>query len=71
MLIRVDRREGSKTKWRFSARDGPWMCLTGLWDRCATANAGQVLSFSIVNQSAAAPLNGDRDRTPVVARRES
>ena len=61
----------SKTKWRFTARDEPWLCFGGIWDRCTTADAGEIVSFSIVTQPAGAPLNGYHDRAPVVVPRES
>ena len=63
--------KGSKTKWRFTARDEPWLCFGGIWDRSTTADAGEVLSFSIVTQPAGAPMNGYHDRAPVVVPRES
>ena len=62
--------KGSKAKWRFEAKNEPWLCFGGIWDRCTTADAGDVVSFSIVTQPAGAPLNGYHDRAPVVVPRE-
>ncbi len=62
--------KGSKTKWRFTARDEPWLCFGGIWDCCTTVDAGEVVSFSIVTQPAGAPLNGYHDRAPVMVPRE-
>ena len=62
--------KGSKVKWRFEARDEPFLCFGGIWDRCVT-DAGEVVSFSVVTQPAGAPLNGYHDRAPVVVPRES
>ena len=58
--------KGAKVKWRFEARDEPWLCFGGIWDCCKTADAGEVVSFSIATQPAGAPLNGYHDRAPVV-----
>ena len=63
--------KGAKTKWRFDPREADWFCFGGIWDRCMTEDAGEVLSFSIVTQPAGAPLNGYHDRAPVVVPRES
>jgi len=58
--------KGSKTKWRFTPRDEPWLCFAGIWDRCVTTDAGEVESFTIITQPAGSPLNGYHDRAPVV-----
>ena len=56
-------------KRRFTHRTEPWMMLAGLWDRCATSDAGDVESCTLVTQPAEAPLNGYHDRAPVVIAR--
>jgi putative SOS response-associated peptidase YedK len=38
--------KGSKAKWRFTPRGEPWLCFAGIWDRCVTADAGEVESFT-------------------------
>lgn len=58
--------KGSKVKWRFAPRADAWLCFAGLWDRCATTDAGEIESFTIITQPAGAPLNGYHDRAPVV-----
>lgn len=58
--------KGSKEKRRFTSKHEPWMALAGIWDRCKTADAGEVESFTIVTQPAGSPLNGYHDRAPVV-----
>ena len=58
--------KGAKQKWRFAAKEADWLCFGGIWDRCVTTDAGEVLSFSIVTQPAGSPVNGYHDRAPVV-----
>ena len=56
--------KGSKTMWQFEPKDEP-MYLAGIWDRCQTADAGVVESFTIIVQPAGPPLNAYHDRAPV------
>lgn len=63
--------KGKKVKWRFTAREEPWFMLAGLWDRCTTADEGEVESFAIVTQPAGSPLNTYHDRAPVVLERSA
>ena len=58
--------KGAKVKWRFTPKDGAPICFAGLWDRCKTADAGEVESFTIITQPAGATLNAYHDRAPVV-----
>lgn len=63
--------KGSKVKWRFTSKEEPFLALAGIWERCRTADAGEVESFTIVTQPAGSPLNGYHDRAPVVLPRET
>jgi putative SOS response-associated peptidase YedK len=56
----------SQVKWRFTPKADPWLCFAGLWDRCMTPDAGEVVSFTVITQPAGSPLNGYHDRAPVV-----
>ena len=58
--------KGQKTKWRFTPKDDAPICLAGVWDRCKTAGAGEVESFTIITQPAGSTLNVYHDRAPVV-----
>lgn len=57
---------GRKQPWLFEPRDREPIMLAGLWDSCETSDAGRINSFTIVTQTAGAPLNGYHDRAPVV-----
>jgi len=58
--------KGKKTKWLFTPKGEPPICFAGVWDRCKTADAGEVESFTIVTQPASSALNAYHDRAPVV-----
>jgi len=58
--------KGQKTKWRFTPKGDAPICFAGLWDRCKTADAGEVESFTIITQPAGSTLNAYHDRAPVV-----
>ncbi len=58
--------KGNKTKWLFAPKDGAPICFAGLWDRCNTADVGEVENFTIITQPAGSPLNAYHDRAPVV-----
>ena len=45
--------------------DAP-ICFAGLWDRCTTADAGEVESFTLVTQPPNPELLAYHDRAPVV-----
>jgi len=62
--------KGDKTKWKFTSRTEPWLCLAGIWDRAVLADVGEVQSFTIITQPAGSPLNAYHDRAPVVLPRE-
>jgi len=62
--------KGAKTKWRFTSKDEPWFCFAGIWDRCATLDAGEVQSFTILTKASGGPLTAYHDRAPVVVPRE-
>lgn len=56
-----------KPKFFIEPRDGEPICFAGIWDRCDTADAGPVESFSMVTQPPGA-LSVLHDRAPVVLR---
>lgn len=56
--------KGNRTMWLIEPRDEP-IYFAGLWDRCNTADAGTLESFTIIVQPAGAPLNAYHDRAPV------
>ena len=58
--------KGAKTKWLFTPKGNAPICFAGLWDRCKTADAGEVESFTIVTQPPNADLLAYHDRAPVV-----
>ena len=58
--------KAKKQRYLFTPKDGEPLTFAGLWERCTTADAGEVESFTIVTQPAGAPLNGYHDRAPVV-----
>jgi putative SOS response-associated peptidase YedK len=58
--------KGAKTKWWFTPKSGELLTFAGLWERCNTADQGEVESFTIITQPAGAPLNAYHDRAPVV-----
>lgn len=55
-----------KPMYRLSPKGDTPMAFAGLWDRCTTADCGDVESFTIVTQPAGSPLNTVHDRAPVV-----
>jgi putative SOS response-associated peptidase YedK len=55
-----------KPKFRFARADGAPLWFAGLWDRCATPDAGEVKSFTIMTGPSAGLLAGYHDRAPVV-----
>lgn len=57
---------GSKVKHRFARADGEPVWFAGLWDRCATPDAGDVVSFTIMTGPSAGMLADYHDRAPVV-----
>jgi putative SOS response-associated peptidase YedK len=57
---------GSKTKHRFAKADGSAIWFAGLWDRCATPDAGDVTSFTILTGPSAGWLGDYHDRAPVI-----
>jgi putative SOS response-associated peptidase YedK len=58
--------QGAKTKLRFSRGDGASIWFAGLWDRCATPDAGEVASFTIMTGPSAGDLAEHHDRAPAV-----
>lgn len=58
--------EGQKTKHRFSRADGAMVWFAGLWDRCATPDAGDIRSFTILTGPSAGWLSDYHDRAPMI-----
>ena len=58
--------KGAKTKWLFTPKGNAPICFAGLWDRCTTADAGEVESFTLVTQPLNPELLAYHDRAPVV-----
>ena len=56
-----------KPKFYIEPRGGEPICFAGLWDRCETADAGEVESFTMVTQPPG-ELSDVHDRAPVVLR---
>ncbi|WP_374471193.1 SOS response-associated peptidase [Phenylobacterium sp.] len=57
---------GAKVKHRFARADGRAIWFAGLWDRCATPDAGEVTSFAIMTGPSAGWLSEYHDRAPVI-----
>jgi putative SOS response-associated peptidase YedK len=62
--------KGAKTKWGFTSREEPWFCFAGIWDRCATPDAGEVHSFTILTKPSEEPLRTYHHRAPVIVARK-
>lgn len=58
--------EGGKTKHRFARADGRPIWFAGLWDRCPTPDAGDVVSFTILTGPSAGWLGDYHTRAPVI-----
>ena len=61
-----DGNDKRKQPWLFTLNRKAPIMLAGIWDICETTDEGQIESFTVVTQSAGAPLNGYHDRAPVV-----
>jgi putative SOS response-associated peptidase YedK len=57
---------GAKVKHRFARADGATIWFAGLWDRCDTPDAGEVISFTVMTGPSAGWLSDFHDRAPVV-----
>ena len=57
---------GSKVKHRFARCDGRAIWFAGLWDRCATPDAGAITSFTILTGPSAGWLSDYHSRAPVI-----
>jgi putative SOS response-associated peptidase YedK len=57
---------GSKIKHRFARADGRAIWFAGLWDRCTTSDAGEVVSFTIMTGASAGWLTDYHTRAPVI-----
>jgi len=57
---------GSKVKHVFRRADGGPIWFAGLWDRCATPDAGEVASFTVLTGPSAGRLGDYHDRAPVI-----
>jgi putative SOS response-associated peptidase YedK len=58
--------DGGKTKHRFARADGEPIWFAGIWDRCATPDAGEFASFTILTGPSAGRLSDYHDRAPVI-----
>jgi putative SOS response-associated peptidase YedK len=58
--------QGGKVKHRFVRRDGGLIWFAGLWDRCATPDAGEVASFTLMTGPSAGALADYHTRAPVI-----
>ncbi|MFL5297805.1 MAG: SOS response-associated peptidase [Phenylobacterium sp.] len=61
---------GAKVKHRFTRADGGIIWFAGMWDRCATPDAGEVRSFTILTGPSAGGLAEYHDRAPVILERD-
>lgn len=59
-----------KTKWSFRRADGEWLAFAGLWDRCVTADQGEVASFTVLTAPSGEDCRDWHHREPVVLERE-
>lgn len=57
--------EGKKVKHRFARADGRAIWFAGLWDRCETADEGEVTSFTIMTGPSSGWLSDIHTRAPV------
>ena len=57
---------GSKVKHRFARADGRAIWFAGLWDRCATPDAGEVASFTILTGPSTGWMSKYHDRAPLI-----
>ena len=62
--------QGAKMKHRFARKDGKAIWFAGIWDRCATPDAGEIASFSILTGPSDGWLGDYHDRAPVIVEPE-
>lgn len=58
--------EGKKVKHRFARADEGTIWFAGIWDRCETADEGDVSSFSIMTGPSSGWLSDIHTRAPVI-----
>ena len=58
--------QGGKVKHRFARQDGRPIWFAGIWDRCQTADQGEVASFTLLTGPSAGWLSDYHSRAPVI-----